>query len=327
MIKNVNLNWFIVGFGLLGVAIGYFVGFSATPVIGILLPLLFALIGGFGGVYLLTKGNLGSPQVKQQLNFMGKLYLVFSLCIIFSSAIALYLQKPNSNKGVLLIPFIENTTPKDAFKLLALRLRLEVLGASEEEQKYILSKSSTYITYGPSSNDEITKYLRTIGQESSNCLDVIKPDIHLVDEGLKNSDQKPVNLNDLIAMLKINEVILPFWSEKIEQGDEIPTSIIEERIQHTKYIVDQFLNFKYGDNLSLYWSSTNENLIKALAQLQIDLHKNQPLFSKKTIPNIPEVDTTESELIMNLITKQPSLKREELQKELTHFAGRPGSGT
>jgi hypothetical protein len=45
-------RWFTLGLALVGVATGYLIALSKSPVVGIVLPLLFGLIGGAGGVYL-----------------------------------------------------------------------------------------------------------------------------------------------------------------------------------------------------------------------------------------------------------------------------------
>ena len=42
------VRWYMLGFALLGGAVGFFAGSSQSPVIGTLLPLLFGLIGGAG---------------------------------------------------------------------------------------------------------------------------------------------------------------------------------------------------------------------------------------------------------------------------------------
>lgn len=46
------IRWYMLGFALLGGAVGYFAGSSQSPVIGTILPLLFGLIGGASGLYL-----------------------------------------------------------------------------------------------------------------------------------------------------------------------------------------------------------------------------------------------------------------------------------
>jgi len=60
-----SLIFYGVSFALLGLSAGIFAGLSNSPVIGVLLPLLFGLIGGANGFYLYRVNCSVSARVRQ----------------------------------------------------------------------------------------------------------------------------------------------------------------------------------------------------------------------------------------------------------------------
>src|SRR4051812_50067043 len=44
-----DLRWYLVGFGSVGLLVGFFAGLSDSPAVSTLLPLILATIGGTGG--------------------------------------------------------------------------------------------------------------------------------------------------------------------------------------------------------------------------------------------------------------------------------------
>jgi hypothetical protein len=71
-----SLRWFLIGFGLVGLAVGYLAGSSNSPVLSTLLPLLFGLIGGAGGFYL-SGVDFSLPQTLARLRLLGIALTVF----------------------------------------------------------------------------------------------------------------------------------------------------------------------------------------------------------------------------------------------------------
>src|SRR5215831_1164244 len=48
-------SWVIIAFGIIGLLVGLVAGMSLTPIVGTMLPLLFAVIGGGVGFFASTK--------------------------------------------------------------------------------------------------------------------------------------------------------------------------------------------------------------------------------------------------------------------------------
>lgn len=137
---------------LLGLAVGLFAGLSRSPIVGVLLPLLFGLIGGAGGLYL-TRADLDSETGRRRVGLIG---LMITILLVFTIGGAIYgmLVRTGSDFAAL-IPGIaveddpragigvdlDELEPAAALELAALRHRLTQLGASPSEVAQILKSA------------------------------------------------------------------------------------------------------------------------------------------------------------------------------------------
>lgn len=148
------LVWYGIAFALLGLSVGLFSGLSHSPVIGVLLPLLFGLIGGAGGLYL-SRVDLNDPKHRSRVGIIGRMLTVF---LIFVISGALYGMVVRTGSGITaLVPGSARTEPVTtssvdisglrelntaaALELSLLRFRLQGLGVGTQEQKVILEKA------------------------------------------------------------------------------------------------------------------------------------------------------------------------------------------
>jgi len=145
---RLSLRWYMFGLALLGGAVGYFAGTSQSPVIGTLIPLLFGLIGGVGGLYL-AKLDFESSATYLRLKILGKALVFFILFTLFGSAYGISLRTQISiwsfvspkiflpaPDTVLQEVLVKDT--KKAMEIILLRARIRALGASVEEERAIL---------------------------------------------------------------------------------------------------------------------------------------------------------------------------------------------
>jgi len=141
------LRWYLSGFSLLGGAVGYFAGSSQSPVIGTLLPLLFGLIGGAGGLYL-TRAELDCPKVIFRLRILGKALTLFIIFTLVGSIYGISLRTERNirdffspiglgRKSSLDISIEEE--PMKAVRLAMLRARIRALGVSLDEEQQIIA--------------------------------------------------------------------------------------------------------------------------------------------------------------------------------------------
>ncbi len=139
-------NWYIVGLSLVGVAVGYFAGLSKTPVVNTLLPLLFGLTGGAGGLYL-AKADLTKIETAYRLKVLGKTLAIFSLATVIAATYGM-LVRTGQPLSVLVSWERTNqpqhyTFPKfqsfnDGLELITWRLRIQALGATPDELSSLL---------------------------------------------------------------------------------------------------------------------------------------------------------------------------------------------
>ena len=121
-------KWFIIGLGLIGAATRYFVALSRSPVVGIVLPLIFGLVGGAGGVYL-AKADLKSEEGRHRLALIGKAVGSLSLVMVLATAVTLWWRNEASYQPLLSVAMPQQVA------LVGLRARLQILGASAAEKK------------------------------------------------------------------------------------------------------------------------------------------------------------------------------------------------
>jgi hypothetical protein len=135
-----SLRWYLIGMLMVGLTAGFFAGMSKTPVVAVLLPLLFALIGGAGGLYLAT-APLDSEIGLMRLRLIGKglsgLSVACLLGVLFGISVRVLTTLSPLKQTVLGLK-----DPAEALEVLALRSRLRLLGASETDEAAILRRAT-----------------------------------------------------------------------------------------------------------------------------------------------------------------------------------------
>ncbi|MBN1210178.1 MAG: hypothetical protein JXB05_35325 [Myxococcaceae bacterium] len=139
------LRWSTLGFAVVGAATGLFAGMSQSPVVAALLPLLFGLLGGAGGLFI-AKMDLHSPVAQERIRVMGSSIVAFMVLCMLGSIWGL-----SRRTGQAPTAFFTWSAPdpisvtglaqRDAamnLQLVLLRSRLQALGATPAEQAAIL---------------------------------------------------------------------------------------------------------------------------------------------------------------------------------------------
>lgn len=133
------LAWYVGGLSIIGLTSGFFAGASHTPIIGTLLPLLFALIGGASGLYI-ANADWSAAASENRVLWLGRALAGFGLACLIGSAtgIALRLHFEESYRGNE-ITQLSNARTQEQLQLVALRTKLRLLGVSHDEETAILS--------------------------------------------------------------------------------------------------------------------------------------------------------------------------------------------
>lgn len=140
------------GLSFVGLALGLFAGGSATPVVATILPLIFGVIGGAGGLYI-GVAKLDTPIEAFKLRFIGIAFAAFSISIIIGSlwGTSLRTGKPISSYLPTVVqtakdsPISTAKNPNEAMALSVLRARLILLDVDEATVRSILKIASKQI--------------------------------------------------------------------------------------------------------------------------------------------------------------------------------------
>ena len=132
--------YFIFGMASLGVLIGLFVAWSASPIAQIALPLIFGIIGGASG-FSVTTMDVTKPNNVSKLKLLGQSLAAFSLACIVGVVVGIAIRptlnafdSPRHN-----IELAGDKKPETMIKQIVLRKKLELVGASEDEIASLLS--------------------------------------------------------------------------------------------------------------------------------------------------------------------------------------------
>jgi hypothetical protein len=136
--------WYMLGLGILGLLIGVLAGISSSPVVGTTLPLLFALIGGGGGLYL-GGIDLKAADAIQRLRLLGKALVAFTIMSLIGLTGGICLRLLRHSPHGSSFPSVEQGTTTDYLQLAMLRRRLQILGTSADEQNVILADAAARI--------------------------------------------------------------------------------------------------------------------------------------------------------------------------------------
>lgn len=158
-----HLLWYIAGFGLIGFSAGLFAGWSSSPVVSTLLPMLFGLLGGASGLFL-AQSDLEAFRVRA----LGVAIIGFSALCILGCCVGVSMRtgagiwdfRPRwvgTSEPPILIGDAGERNPELHLQLLALRVRLKALGATHEEQVAILADTARILGRAHTSTVDFSK--------------------------------------------------------------------------------------------------------------------------------------------------------------------------
>jgi hypothetical protein len=171
--ERAALVWYGVGTVLIAVYIGAAAGLSRSPVIGTLLPMLFSVIGGVGGLYL-AKTDLEGSALARRTKRVGIFVALLAVSVMAGSIYGISVRTGSGLRSFVpslggqsvdtastILPESDSAFvfPAGALELGALRLRLRALGFTAQEQKRIL-EAARYELFERVPDFELIAYLR-----------------------------------------------------------------------------------------------------------------------------------------------------------------------
>ena len=297
-----SLAWFWVGIGALGVAIGYFVGLSQSPVIATLLPLLFGLIGGSSG-FLIARIKSDQPDSTDSIMYSGIAFMVFSFAIIGSSFIALSIKSGEGRQDVQMELTLNGVKPETAIRLIAIRKQLEVLDASEKEQRQILQLALHQKSVAASTRDEIAHFLDILSKKSMSTGETIQGVLR--QQAVRLNDDDKTNLKTLALLLKAIPPIFQDWLERIPSGDPIPETAINKMLLTLSNNLGELVGAQNSVALTAITNlSAYPKLLQDLLELQSTLDANAPRWKTTEMSNLPDIDFEVDKLTSLLLSKK-----------------------
>jgi hypothetical protein len=133
-----------------GALTGLFAGFSNSPVVGILLPLLFGLIAGTGGAYIANM-KLDSSEDKRRAKFIGQALFLFSAACLSGAMYAMAIRTgagwkefvPSFQKQeqkTVNLPAALQLNGSRLTELALVRAQLKMLGATTQDQAIVIQR-------------------------------------------------------------------------------------------------------------------------------------------------------------------------------------------
>jgi hypothetical protein len=157
------MKWYLGGFGAIGLLTGLYTGMSDSPVAATVLPLLFSLVVGTGGVYL-AKGDFRSEVGRQRFQFIGIALTGFAVASLFAALGGISIRTGagllsfipfKQKEGQAALPSKVDIPPTRLMQLTIYRAELEAIGVRREEQSRLLEK----FVYLPESNSSFRMHL------------------------------------------------------------------------------------------------------------------------------------------------------------------------
>jgi hypothetical protein len=231
-----------VGFSLLGLCVGFFAGNSNSPVIGVVLPLLFGLVGSAGGFYL-SAADLSAPATTLRLRFLGVALTGFILLLLIGSVYGVLLR---TGLGIasffprsLLVsppsrdlPSLGERNAREAIQLVLMRGRLRALGASDAEQQIILNQ----IVADQAAFDALRNTPSTLKRLAA-----------LIDRTLgslegRAVDKRPHEVEELALYLNSYSKDLKRFADQAESGEKMSPALVSYVVGTVKSNLEQRMN-------------------------------------------------------------------------------------
>lgn len=265
------MKWYLAGFAALGIAIGYFIGASQSPVVAAALPLLFALISGAGGLYL-SKVNLSDKPALGKLAALGKTIVVFVLLLLVGTfvgigqrtGLGLFRTVAETFSGSEMVTIDAAELPTlDAVRLVLLRNNLHAVGTSDVELGQILKSAGTRAdpTYDKTNASSVFAQIAALSTKLRDGVAPVSPKTQTSADGTEYIPTEEQQMADLINGLRSVAFNLSheadYFSRRLQQSDrETSLTTLSTRIG---YYSGQLSELAHAEQI-IGWLSENTAL-------------------------------------------------------------------
>ena len=268
-IRTRAFRWYLTGTLLVGVAAGLFAGMSASPVVAVLLPLLFGLLGGAAGLYLAAI-DLSKPASQEKLRLLGIVITTLMLALIPSAIYGVLVRTgaslvslmPGTTRATQEIDVSPGTDPVQPLELVLLRKRLQLLGASDAEQQKIIALAQA--TSGRAATREgLIALFRRLAVDAKQARDLFADD--LITE--TRDDRQRDAADNLFAFIRRIGGQYEFNANYLSNGATVPISSVQKRLSDDRDALGRLVHDSAGAN----WLLNHEELRNAVWKLEAKL--------------------------------------------------------
>jgi hypothetical protein len=220
-----SYKWFLAGLILVGGTTGYLLAISRSPVVGVVIPLLFGLVGGVGGLYV-AKEDLNSEAGRHRLALIGRSLTALSLALLGTSTITLlWLANVGKSSRIVLseLPGYQRLTPSQLSALVEARAQLETLRVPVNEQKDLLERSIAF-----DADRVVAKKLRLISDD----IETVQKSLSSLQESNGTADTAPREWSPTYSVIELRSLInatLPLlqkWASDLDAGRNVPSEAV-----------------------------------------------------------------------------------------------------
>jgi hypothetical protein len=229
---RINMRRYYLGIAAVGFTMGIFAGLSSSPVVAVLLPLLFGLLGGAGGLYL-GIANLADDSTPWRFRAIGTALLALTIPLTIAAMYASVVRTGSPWSSFLLVrrqasaemPSLRGMSADAALELLLLRRKLDMLGVKPDEQKLVLETASQDLQ-GTRTRPLLVAACQQVVAAARKALVQLEPTLEEL-----GGDPSQAALEDIARMLRGMASEYSYYAQKIADGGWLPVSAIGARLE------------------------------------------------------------------------------------------------
>jgi hypothetical protein len=262
-------RWYLGGTFLVGIAAGLFAGMSTSPVVAVLLPLVFGVLGGGTGLYL-GAVDLGKPASTQKIRLLGMTVVALMVALIPSTLYGVLVRTGASVRSLVpgatatgqSLDIPPGTDPVQPLELLLLRKRLQLLGATDAEQREVLALARASSARA-ATRDGLVTLFRGIAASAQQARELFTEDLmsSVKDERQRESARR------LFTFIGQASRQYEFSATYLADGFNVPLSSVQQRLSEDRDGLGRIIHDFDGAS----WLLNHEELRNAVWKLEMTL--------------------------------------------------------
>jgi hypothetical protein len=231
----------VIAMSLVGLCVGVLTALSQSPVVSIVIPLLFSLVAGAGGIYI-SKVDVTQADVRQRLAFAGIGVIAFVVSTLIGVWAIISTQSPRVAPDLTALLRSEFLQPSDQLHLVKLRALAALMGTSTDERREILAKAASHPPQKITTPEEEA-------QRISSVLHCVKDVIGVASEEhiAKITDQSiSMDLKQDLTIFSAAVVIISERLSSLKAGDDTSIPLLDNYLSMLSMRVDELIKAEFS---------------------------------------------------------------------------------